>query len=427
MSGPDAPPPAGRSALLTAHEAAELLEIKPATLYAYVSRGVLASVPGTQGPQRLYARADVERLKARHVARAGHGAVAAGALRFGEPVLESALTAIDERGPRYRGHVAVELARSGASLEAVAELLWSGAWSPGVTVFPRSGARPRGLEAPALRACLRGLGRFVPRDATPIAALSLVVPALALADPLRFAAPLDADHERARRLVHALAASVALVFEPHRVPAALAAESVAGALAVAFGVGDTPRARQALNRALVLSADHELNPSSFAARVAASTGADLYACVLAALGTLSGPEHGGACERIEALVTETARPALAALVIEERIRRGDAVPGFGHPLYPRGDPRARLLLAAVTPRRRNERTLAALVQHLLSARRQAPNVDLGLVATALSLGLPPGAASAIFAVGRAAGWVAHVFEQRAAGFVLRPRARYVGA
>src|SRR5215831_350721 len=112
--------------LLTAPEAARLLDVKAATLYSYVSRGLLPSVPGTRGPSRLYARGDVERLRARHVARAGHGAVAAGALRFGEPVLESALTAIDDAGPRYRGHSAVELAQSGAAFEAVAELLWSG-------------------------------------------------------------------------------------------------------------------------------------------------------------------------------------------------------------------------------------------------------------------------------------------------------------
>src|SRR3954467_10096627 len=143
-----------RSELIGAREAAALLEIKAATLYAYVSRGLLASVPGTRGPSRLYARSDVERLKARHLARRGHAAVAAGALRFGEPVLESALTAIDERGPRYRGRVAVEAARGGASWEAVPELLWTGAWLPSIREFPMSGARSPGLAPPALRTTL---------------------------------------------------------------------------------------------------------------------------------------------------------------------------------------------------------------------------------------------------------------------------------
>jgi citrate synthase len=253
-----------------------------------------------------------------------------------------------------------------------------------------------------------------------------VVAALSLGDPWRFDAPPAEERLRAQRLVRVLASSVALAFDGRRVRQSLRAPSVAAALAVAFGIAPSRRACGALDRALVLSADHELNPSSFAARVAASTGADLYACVGAALGALSGPEHGGACERVEALVVEIGAPQRVATVIEERTRRGDALPGFGHPLYPSGDPRAALLLGASAPRRRAERTLAALVARMKAARREPPNIDLALVATALSLGLPAGAASAIFAVGRAAGWLAHVFEQRGAGFVLRPRARYVG-
>lgn len=400
-------------ALLTAAEAARFLDVKAATLYSYVSRGLLTSVPGTHGPSRLYARADIERLRARHVARAGHGAVAAGALRFGEPVLESALTAIDAGGPRYRGHAAVELARRGASFESVAELLWSGELVPKTPGFPRLSRLP-------------AVARFVPRGAPPLGVLSLVVAALSLGDPWRFDAPPAEERLRARRLVRALASSVALAFDARRAARSLRESSVAGALACAFGIAPSIRARRALEHALVLSADHELNPSSFAARVAASTGADLYACVGAALGALSGPEHGGACERVEALVAEIGTPGRAATVIEERTRRGDALPGFGHPLYPAGDPRATFLLGVPLARRRAGQTLAALVACMKTARREPPNIDLALVATALSLGLPAGAASAIFAVGRAAGWIAHALEQRAAGFVLRPRARYVG-
>lgn len=413
-------------ALISARDAAELLAIKPATLYAYVSRGLLTSVPGTKGPSRLYARSDVERLKARHVARSGHGAVAAGALRFGEPVLESALTAIDERGPRYRGHVAVELARAGASFESVVELLWTGEWSPSLERFPRDDERSKAQSERALASRLARVSRLVPAGTPPLAALGLVAPSLALLDPLRYDAPPSSDLARARRLLHAFAASVALAFEPRRLTPALWSPTIAGALALALGARDTPRTRRTLDRALVVTADHELNPSSFAARVAASTGADLYACVASALGALSGPEHGGACDRIEALVREVARPERAARVIAERARRGDAFPGFGHPLYPRGDPRAALLLSFTAPRHPREKTLAALVERMRLARREPPNVDLGLVATALSLRLPAGAASAIFAVSRAAGWLAHAFEQRAAGYVMRPRARYVG-
>ena len=95
-----------RDEWLDAREAAGRLGVQTRTLYAYVSRGLLRSVAGERGKQRLYARDDVDRLRARHDARAGHGAVAAGALRWGEPVLDSAITAITPRGPVYRGHVA---------------------------------------------------------------------------------------------------------------------------------------------------------------------------------------------------------------------------------------------------------------------------------------------------------------------------------
>src|SRR6185369_13310023 len=149
----------------------------------------------------------------------------------------------------------------------------------------------------------------------------------------------------------------------------------------------------------------------------------------AALATLSGPRHGGTCDRIEMLVTETGSPRRAAATLDARLCRGDAIPGFGHPLYPHGDPRGRVLLEsaqALSPRTGSLRTLLALVQAMRERGREEPTLDTGLVALAAALGLPPGTAVGLFAVGRAAGWIAHALEQQAAGFVLRPRARYVG-
>jgi citrate synthase len=163
--------------------------------------------------------------------------------------------------------------------------------------------------------------------------------------------------------------------------------------------------------------------------VAASTGADLYACVTAALAALSGPRHGGTCDRIEMLVTEAGAPRHAAAALDARLRRGDAIPGFGHPLYPHGDPRGRVLLEtarALDARAKPLRTLLAIVQAMRERGREEPTLDTGLVALAGALGLPPGTAVGLFAVGRTAGWIAHALEQQAAGFVLRPRARYVG-
>jgi citrate synthase len=184
-----------------------------------------------------------------------------------------------------------------------------------------------------------------------------------------------------------------------------------------------------IDRALVVCADHELNASAFAARVAASTGAGLYAAVGAALAVAAGPLHGGSPLRIEALLAEAATPAGAARTVRQRLQRGEALPGFGHPLYPAGDPRVRPLVdgaRALAPRDRRLATLLALTRAAAAAGRPPPNLDFGLVAVAVALALPPGAPSGLFAVGRCAGWIAHALEQRAAGYLLRPRARYVG-
>ncbi|MEW5849525.1 MAG: citrate synthase family protein [Myxococcota bacterium] len=407
-----------RSELLTAKQAAALLGVKLATLYAYTSRGLVRSTPGERGRARRYARSDLEQLKARHDARSGHGPVAASALRWGEPVLESALTTMDTRGPIYRGHVASALAERGVSFESVAELLWTGqlpaatSWRADRAEFPV--ARVRALLGEASH---------------PFTTLSLVVPALAAQDPARYVSTTEAELARARTLVLRMAASLVPGLDPARVGVALSAGSVARTVAVALGAKQGDDVERAINTALILCADHELNPSSFTARIAASSGADLYACVSAALATLSGPLHGGACDRVEALVAETQRPARAADVIHERTRRGEAVPGFGHRLYKHGDPRTPPLLEAARAlghRRGPLQTLLALVDAMRQTGHEAPTVDVGLVALCLALGLPPGSAAALFAVGRSAGWIAHVLEQRTAGFILRPRARYIG-
>jgi citrate synthase len=226
-----------------------------------------------------------------------------------------------------------------------------------------------------------------------------------------------------RRLV------VALSPDRTRERAALGALSVAEASLHVLGARPTARAIATVDATLVVCADHELNASTFAARVAASTGSDLYACITAALATLSGPLHGGASDRVEALLDEVKTPDRAGRVLSERARRGDAVPGFGHPLYPSGDPRGTLLLEGA--RRLESKsarldTLLAVVRAMRRAGAPEPNLDVGLVAVRAALGLAPGSAAALFAIGRCAGFVAHVLEQRSSGKLLRPRARYVG-
>jgi citrate synthase len=406
------------SPFIRASEAASLLGVKRATLYAYASRGLVRSIPSPGGRSHLYRRDDLERLRARRDARAGHAAVAASALRFGEPVLDSSITRLTPAGPVYRGRGAVELAAAGVPLASVAELLWTGELPEVPPLWQADGF---GAPVDALRALL-------PAQSHPLSALAVAVPAIGARDAGRFDYNRETLLPRARALILRMAAALALPDRAERVDAALAARSVARAVAVALGARGGAEAVRAIREALILIADHELNASAFAARVAASAGGDLYDCIAAALATLSGPRHGRACDRVEALLSEVERPERAARVVYERSRRGDAIPGFGHSVYPRGDPRAAPLLeraSRLAPQSPGVRTALALVEAMREAGRAAATVDLGLIALTHALGMSAGAAVGIRAVGRAAGWVAHCLEQYEAGFLMRPRARYL--
>ena len=399
------------SAWLSSRQASDRLGVKLATLYAYASRGLIGTVPADGRRARLYASADIERLRTRHVARSGHGPVAAGALRFGEPVLETSISEVGAEGPRYRGHSATDLCRAGVSFERVAELLWTGTL-PDVAA---PAARLR-CDAPRLWPLLVG------RAALP--KMALLLSALALADEDRHAPSDAAEFARARALFHWLACA-ASARPPRREPGT----RVAGTLLAALRVPPNPDSISAVDRALVLCAEHELNASAFAARVAASAGADLYACLGAAVNTLSGHAHGGMCDRVEALISTIGRKANAARTVKAWLARGEQLPGFGHPLYPAGDPRGALLIElaeAHGDRSEPAKTAFALLAAMKSGGHPAPTLDAGLVTLCHCLGLPAGSAAAIFAIGRSAGWVAHALEQRRAGYLLRPRARYVG-
>jgi citrate synthase len=192
-----------------------------------------------------------------------------------------------------------------------------------------------------------------------------------------------------------------------------------------------PRASAArlLDAALILSADHELNVSAFTVRCVASAGATPYGAVVAGLAALAGTRHGGHTARVEALFEEIGTPAHTGQVVSERLRRGEPVPGFGHPLYPDGDPRGRALLAltaAAVPRSRHVALARSIAAEVWRVNGEHPTVDFGLVVLARSLGLPRGGALALFALGRTAGWIGHAIEQYQSGEIIRPRARYVG-
>jgi citrate synthase len=192
-------------------------------------------------------------------------------------------------------------------------------------------------------------------------------------------------------------------------------------LAQAFGVRGA-RVSRAIDAALIVCADHELNASAFAARVVASAGASPSMAVAAALAALSGQRHGGTTAAVQRMFDE---PGAPSEVIARVLRDGRVLPGFGHPLYPTGDPRAARLLELCRPGRARRRALA-FAEAAQGSIGLLPNVDFGLVTLARSHALPEPAPFILFAVGRCAGWVGHALEQYATGQLIRPRARYVG-
>lgn len=369
--------------------------MKTATLYAYVSRGLVRRA-GASGSARRYLREDLARLAARSEARSGHGPVAAAALRWGEPVLGTRVSFLDARGPCYRGTPAAHLAREGVSFERAAELLWTGA-------LPREAAS----WAP------RALPRFSGYE--PLGAMLQ-----ALASVAAEQRGLDALDD-ARGLVAALPT----VFGARVAEPALHAERVGAAL----GVTPSKERARVLDATLVLLAEHELNPSTFAARVASSAGSTLGASLVAALATLTGSRHGRASDALEALLARVGSTRNLGRSLRALWDAGEDAPCFGHPAYPAGDPRATVLLelaSELAPRDPVVRLLDALCRAMEEQGRPPPNVDAGLVAARAALGLPAGAAPVLFALARSAGWVAHALEQREEGATLRPRARYLG-
>lgn len=401
--------------LLSAAEATALLDVKPATLYAYVSRGLIRSEAGAgQRRQRLYHAEDVRALLARQtLKRDPAGAVqgaAAGALEWGMPVLDSALTRIAGGTLAYRGQDAVALADT-ATVEEVAALLWTGE-ADGWATLP-------------LRARLN-LGATFPRGTTSgsISSAEAFAHALAHAGAQDIGAQEGRPEQLAARAARVLSLLYATLERRERRPSAPDLP-LHRRLARAWGVsGDA----DLLRRALVLLADHELNVSTFAARVTASSGAGLPHATLAALCALQGPRHGLAAFAAHELLTGTlatdARTALKAAT-----QRHAFVPGFGHRLYPDGDPRARALLAALDTARPGAPAVQATRGLQAVARAETgehANIDLALAALTHTLGRGPEDALTLFAVARAAGWLAHAIETVLGGRLIRPRARYVG-
>ncbi len=434
-----------------AAEAAERLGIKQASLYSYVSRGVLTRRRGQNGRGSLFDAGEVESLARRGRPRR--------AVASTELVIESALTEIADDQLRYRGLDALELA-AGRSFEDVAALLWTGALG---TTGPASAWQATAEAVGAARAAQAAL----PAATFPLERLQVIVPAMAATDRLRLHLDQPAVIAAARSMIAGMvdslpAADRGRVRQPGDSATGDSAtggdpvpgDSVTGGDPVpgdstqssgASGSGPATIARRlatrlsprplgaaltdALRAGLVLLADHELAASTLAARVAASMRADPYAVVGTGLGAVGGALHGGASLGAEMMLASAAGPDDAPQVVGDLLRRGERIPGFGHFVYRTGDPRAMLLLRITEQAAPRSPRLAVAQAVAAEARRRAlpePNIDFALAALTGVAGMIPGAAEAVFAVARTAGWLAHAMEEYARDTPIRPRGVYTG-
>jgi len=384
---------------LNSTEATALLGVSRATLYAYVSRGLLHAHAADTPRESRYLREEVEQLARQRGQGRKPREVAQAALNWGLPVLESSITLIEQGRLYYRGEDAVDWARA-HTLEETAALLWQ---------YPADAAfAAHAVEAAPVLPDLQQRMAGQPCENTLLALFTVASDDAATAawqqSPERLAAGCGA-------LLRLLAACL-LGTAPDKTPIHL---QCAQAWALDAQGADLVR------MALVLCADHELNASGFTARCVASTGASLRAAVVGGLAALTGGRHGGTTARVEALWDELGE-AQAPARLRQRLARGETLPGFGHHLYPEGDVRAALLLEML-PR---QGPAAALAAEVMALTGLAPSVDFALVALRRHLQLPAGSAFGLFALGRCAGWLAQALEQRATRQIIRPRAAYTG-
>ncbi|WP_226486658.1 citrate synthase [Streptomyces parvulus] len=395
---------------LTTKEAAELLGVKPETVYAYVSRGRLGSRRTHDGRGSTFDAQEVRAL-ARRNRRDGGTSPTAGH----ETAVRTRLTLIEGDRLYYRGVDAVELA-SRHSYEEVAEWLWTGELRPGATFS---------APEPSVTAARRAVDAL-PEHAAPTDRLRVAAVAAAVADPLRFDLTEDAVLGTARTLIPTLVAALAPVARAGDDRAPLA-HRLWTRLSGRPADGPTLRA---LDTALSLLVDHDLAASTLAVRLAASARAHAYAAVSAGLGVIEGPLHGAAGGLAHRMLLEVLDQGSAAPVVAEELRAGRRVPGLGHRLYPGEDPRARALFTLLEDIPRAAPALAAARDVQATAARHTPlhaNVDLALAVLTASSGMPSTAAETIFAVARTAGWIAHALEEYGERPLrMRPSGLYTG-
>jgi citrate synthase len=386
---------------LSAGEAAAELSISPATLYAYVSRGLVRSEPAEDGSRtRRYRADDVRSLKNRRAPMVeGQGLKAADL-----PVMDSAVSTITAEGPIYRGVKATTLSET-ATLEQTATLLWD---SKSSDPFAKSNMP---VISPAMRKIMDAT-----KDAAPIDRAIAVLSQATEADPRAYNMVSEGRAATGARIVRLVVATM--------IDAEPSADPLHKQIARAWAPKHT-HAEDLIRRALVLLADHELNASTFTVRCAASTGISLYDAVIAGLAALKGPRHGGVGPMASKML-DTLMSGNIAAIVRERVSLGERFPGFGHMVYRDGDPRAEAMLGPLVKTGIDKRLAVEIPERIKEATGAFANCDYALAVMRRELDLPSGSETTIFAMARTAGWVAHAIEQLEMKTLIRPRARYTG-
>jgi citrate synthase len=385
---------------LTAAEALRVLGVRPQTLYANVSRNKIRAKPDPKDVRRsLYHEADVRKMARQRGGQRKAAAVAAAAIEWGDPILSSSVSTVVDGRLYYRGRDAAVLAET-ATLEEVALLLWA----EEVALLLWAAEPAAGLKF------TRATQASASRSSSPLERAFFALGSRAAADLSSYGRALPVLQAEAASVLGTLAGAM---LEGAHAPVPLH-EKVASSWR-------RPKAADVIRRVLVLGADHELNASTFATRVAVSTGAPLSAGVLSGLATLSGPLHGRASLGVLELVA-TAKRSGAAVAVRDWLAQGRPLAGFGHPLYPAGDPRASALLRQFAL----PAQYAELREVVEETSGEQPNIDFALAAVTSVYALPQEAPLILFALGRCTGWLAHALEQVTTGHPIRPRARYVG-
>ena len=397
---------------LSAKEAADMLNISLPTLYSYVSRGMIRSeIAGDSSRRKRYYREDVDKMIRQKEASRNPEKIMETALHFGAPVMESALTLILDGKLYYRGMDATVLATE-YTVEDVAELMWTYTMDKSNTLF-------EDITLPASQEYMPILADL-PDDLPYLTQLQMILPYIAAGDYASYDLRPETVAQTGARIMKLMVSIVTGDIDGQRGIARTLQETWAHA---------EPDAKRLINAALILCADHELNASSFTARIIASAGATPYAVVTGGLSAVQGVKHGGSTARVEAFLREVESSHNARRVIAERLQRGESINGFGHPLYANGDPRATTLLDMMRDTYPDNPIIALadeIEAGMLDLIGLQPNIDFALTILSRLLGLRADSAITIFALGRVIGWIGHAIEQYETGRLIRPRAKYIG-